>query len=258
MVRTTCLQVGVIAFVAGLIPVKAAEEKKTEAPAITAISPLSLAPGTTTLLRVRGIKLDETTELRFAGEAQRISTELKEKRKTSVPAGFEEKEVGGTEAEFNITLPADFPNGVVSFSIVTSGGETSARELRVFTSAASVDDKDPNGGFREAQLVELGQVIRGSIKEEKDVDVFRFRGIAGQRIQADVVAARGGSLLDSILTLFDSRGILLGTNDDVGKSSDSTLTMTLPADGDYLLALQDVHDRGSSWHQYELTIKEAP
>jgi hypothetical protein len=88
--------------------------------------------------------------------------------------------------------------------------------------------------------------------------VFRFRGAAGQQIAAEIFARRAGSLLDSVLTLYDSRGALLITNDDADKNADSRLTTTVPADGDYLLSVQDAHDRGSPWHAYELSLKIAP
>ncbi len=258
MLHSVLLRGLIIAIVWEASRVGAAEDNKKEVAQVTAWAPLSVTPGTTFVLRARGMKLDEATELRFSEGGPAITATLKEKKKSAVPTGFEEKEIGGTEVEFSVNLPADYSGQAVEFSIVTNGGTTAPRTLRVLPSTKLADEEDPNGGFHESQKIEPVRVLRGMIKEEKDVDVFRFHGTTGQRVGIDVFAARGGSLLDSVLTLCDSAGKFLCTNDDGGKSSDSSLKATLPADGDYLVVVQDAHDRGSSWHQYELSVTEAP
>jgi hypothetical protein len=217
-----------------------------------------VAPGTTVTLRIRGTKLEDAKELQFSGSASAISAELKEKKKADAITGADAKAVGDTQAEFSVTFPADMPLGKISFSVVTGAGATDVRELRVAATEVLIDENEPNGGFREFQPAELGKLIRGSIKEDKDVDVFGFRGTAGQQIVAEIFARRAGSLLDAVLTLYDGRGALLQTNDDADKNADSRLTAKLPADGDYLLSVQDAHDRGGAWHAYELSLKTAP
>jgi hypothetical protein len=239
-------------------PAAAAEEKKPESPRISTFTPVVVAPGSTVTLRIRGTKLDQAKELQFTGAASAIGAELKEKKKADAITGSEAKEVGDTQAEFSVTFPADLPVGALPFSVVTGDGATDPRELRICASEALLEEKEPNGGFREAQMVQVGKLICGLIKEDKDVDVFRFRGAAGQQVTAEIHARRAGSLLDSVLTLYDGRGALLATNDDAVKQADSQLTATLPGDGDYLLSVQDAHDRGSAWHAYELSLKTRP
>ena len=70
------------------------------------------------------------------------------------------------------------------------------------------------------------------------------------------MTTRCGSLLDAVLTLFDAHGHILATCDDTADSHDPQLRAELPADGAYFLALNDAHDRGGAWHNYELTVKE--
>jgi hypothetical protein len=73
---------------------------------------------------------------------------------------------------------------------------------------------------------------------------------AGQKIRAEVIAARRGSAVDGILTAFDTSGRLLATSDDAADSVDPILSLTAPADGDYLIVVQDAHDRGGGTHPY--------
>ena len=54
---------------------------------------------------------------------------------------------------------------------------------------------------------------------------------AGQRLVCEVLAARHGSALDSLLTLYDADGRQVATNDDTAGSTDSRLEVTLPRDG---------------------------
>jgi hypothetical protein len=90
------------------------------------------------------------------------------------------------------------------------------------------------------------------------VDVVQFDGRAGQRITAEVTAARHGSPLDAILTLYDSDGRTLATNDDSEAGTDSMLRATLPADGACFLSLMDAHDRGGPAHVYLLVVRSVP
>jgi hypothetical protein len=68
--------------------------------------------------------------------------------------------------------------------------------------------------------------VQGSIEQGKDVDLFRFEGKEGQRITMEVFAARYGSALDSLLTLYDGDGRILASCDDISGTSDSRLEVT--------------------------------
>ena len=112
-------------------------------------------------------------------------------------------------------------------------------------------------GFRQAQTIRLPQVVDGAIDRPKDVDVFRFEGKAGQKVVAEVLAARHGSGLDSILTLYTAAGQVLATSDDMPGSVDSLIEFTLPADAVYFLAIQDAHDQGGPPNVYRLVLRPA-
>lgn len=230
-----------------------AEEKKDETPRVFALFPIQLTAGEKATLRLRGLKLKDATEVRVAPEAQAT---LKEKKDTGVPTGLEAKEVGDQEVAIEVTPPAGCEK--LSVEIVTPSGVTKAREVLVFPQDALIPEKESNNGFREAQPIESGKPLRGKIDADKDVDVFRFDAHAGQALTARVIAADAGSLLDPILSLFDTAGHLLATADDTPGHRDPVLTFLPKTDGPLCLVVSDAHDRGGPWHEYRLEISRQP
>ncbi len=230
----------------------AADDKK-DAPRLMGVAPLEVSPGTEVTLKFRGLKLDTVTEVRFPA-LPAVKVDVKEKKKADLPTGQEAKDVGDTQCEAAAKLPADLPAGRLAVEVVTPGGVL-ARELRVVAADAIVEEKEPNNGFREAQPIVPGKILRGKIEGEKDVDVFAFSAVKGQRMKIAVLAARANSMLDPLVTIYDEHGRTLLTVDD-SDSRDPEFVFTAPADGRFLLALQDSGDRGGAWHAYELTIEE--
>jgi hypothetical protein len=229
-----------------------ADDKK-DAPRITGLVPLEVSPGAEVSMKFRGLKLDTVTEVRFPAFPA-VKVEVKESKKADLPTGQEAKDVGDTQCEAAAKLPADLPAGVLAVEVVTPTGVL-AREVRVVAAGALAEEKEPNNGFREAQAVSPGKIVRGKIEPEKDVDVFSFTAVKGQRFKIAVWAARSNSMLDPLATVFDEQGRLLRTVDD-SEGRDPEFVFQAPGDGRFLIALQDAGDRGGAWHAYELKIEE--
>ena len=101
----------------------------------------------------------------------------------------------------------------------------------------------------------LPQEVQGGIEQGKDVDLFRFEGKEGQRITMEVFAARYGSALDSLLTLYDGEGRILASCDDISGSSDSRLDAILPKAGTYFVGVIDANDQNGPAHVYRLSVR---
>jgi hypothetical protein len=251
---------GVCGWLAALLllvsfPPGSGQEKKPDkkdAPKVLVAVPLGAAPGTTTKITIRGLKLDSATELRFA--ESKATAKIVSKGSVAVPDKNPDK-VGNTQVVVEVTLPADVAGGPLSFTLVTLAGESPPHVLLVESAVPVVAEKEPNNSFRQAQPIQIPQAVDGLIHEPKDVDVFRFAGKAGQRLVCEVFAARHGSALDSLLTLYDADGQQLASNDDMAESTDSLLEVPLPKDGTYYLALMDAHDQGGPAHVYRLVIR---
>ena len=103
--------------------------------------------------------------------------------------------------------------------------------------------------------------LNGRIRQRGEAHYFRFAVKKGQRFIMEVQARRLGSPLDSIITLFNSQGGQLAEQDDTDMGdpllthhADSRLDYTFPADGDYVLRIQDAQGRGGEECAYRLHI----
>ena len=129
-------------------------------------------------------------------------------------------------------------------------------------------EKEHNNTIDKATRIALPRIVNGRIDPPGDVDVFRFRGKAGDAIVLDVVARRLRSSLDSLVRLTDAAGYVLAWNDDcehkegylhtdmgtLTHHADSYLRTTLPADGAYFVHVFDVQGHGGAAYGYRLRV----
>jgi hypothetical protein len=162
----------------------------------------------------------------------------------------------------SLTLePADMKPGILQLS-VRKGDFVSNRFPFAVDTLPEVLEQEPNDTPATAQRITLPVIINGRIDRPGDRDVFRFEGLAGQVIIAEVRARRLDSPLDSVLKLTDATGKVLAYNDDHEDKgaglhthhADSLLRMTLPSQGTYYLHLGDAQRQGSSAHTYRLRV----
>jgi len=220
---------------------------------IIVCTPLGVPAGKTTRLTIRGLKLDQTTELRSA--VAEVTFKILNKSKTTVTNQQDPNRIGDSQVEVEVTVPADIAGEELNFTATTPGGTTPPQRLLIDRGPV-LAEKEPNNGFRKAQAIAVGQVVEGQIGQSQDVDTFRFTGQAGQPLIIEVLAARLGSALDSHLTLYDDGGQILDSNDDFGDSTDSRLEITLPRNGTYYLGLIDANDQGGPAYGYRLSVKQ--
>ena len=271
---------------AALCATALAEDKKPaekDAPRVLLLSASSLVRGRANKLVLRGVNLAGTTAAWVDGSppaetqpaapaaATQPSTQpatsqptvittlavrLTSHAKSDAPKPFDAARVGDSQVELEVDLPSSPGPAEVTLVLATATGQAKTPPLAVLDGQDVIDEQEPNNGFREAQPIEFGKTIRGSIQAPDDVDVYRFTGRAGQRVRIEVLAARAGSLLDSTISLYDTHYRSLFTNDDSDLGSDSLITATLPTDGIYYMSITDANDTGSPVHGYQLTFKE--
>jgi hypothetical protein len=243
---------GFLLFVSLIVVIPLLAAAPPELPKVTVVAPLGIAPGVKTRLTIRGLRLDSATEVRC--QEPKATAKLLTKSKVGVPNPQDLDQLGDKQVEAEVTLPPDYPNRTVTVSVVTPAGESRAHELLV-ERAPVLDEKEPNNGFRQAQTIALPQEVQGRIDPAKDVDLFRFKGKAGQRLTIEVFAARYGSPLDALLTLYDDAGHILASCDDSGDSADPRLEVTLPKDGMYCVGVSDANDQGGATYLYRLSVR---
>jgi hypothetical protein len=123
-------------------------------------------------------------------------------------------------------------------------------------------DREPNDKAAQAMEVTLPAAVNGRIDRPGDWDVVRFRATEGQVIEAEVLARRLGSPLDSLIRITNAAGEVLGANDDcedkcqglLTHHADSALTVTIPKTGEYLLWIGDTQQQGGATMAYRLKM----
>lgn len=251
--RTLCLVVTVSVVISGL-HAEPKPAKPSGPPRILVASPMGVAVGGTTKVVLRGLNLDTATEVRCSALAGNVKL-LKKGAAGGIYRSDDIPRWGNTQVEIEVTVPAKYPTSTIMVTVITPTGESNAHLLFVNRSPV-VAEKEPNNGFQQAQAITFGQTVAGAIDHGYDVDVFRFEGKAGQRITAEVVAARFGSALDSLLTLYTADGQIVAVNDDLDPTTfDSRIEVTLPRTGTYYLSLTDANDRASPAHVYRLVLQ---
>ena len=168
--------------------------------------------------------------------------------------------VGLPAPTLDFPVPADSPAlrfvGPVAGALPTNalplavGDEPEARET------------EPNDALAQANRVNVPAAINGRIQQPGDVDHFIVTAQANQVLTLDVRARRLDSPLDSFLTVLNAQGGGLTENDDfvdpdyplVLHHSDSRLTFTFPAAGDYILRVRDTQGKGGDEYAYRLVV----
>jgi hypothetical protein len=250
--RTCAALVVVLGLPLAWSPAQVKKPAPANSPRVLMAIPLGASPGKTTRVTLRGLKLDQANAVRFPNS--KATAKIVSKGKAAVPNKNPARE-GDTQVVVDVTLPRETAGGTVNLVVATPAGESKAHSLLVETAVPVVAEKEPNNGFRNAQKIQVPQAVDGVIAHARDVDGFRFDGKAGQKVVCEVFAARHGSALDSVLTLYDADGQELASNDDIKGSTDSRLEVKLPRAGAYYLSLMDAHDQGGAAHVYRLVVK---
>ncbi len=229
-----------------------ADDPKKGSVRITANEPVAIIRGTKAVLKIRGFKLNEAMELRFPN-AQGVTAEIKEKKESSQPPGLDNKIVGDSQVLAEISLPADLPEGPLDYVVVTPAGEAIGK-IKVLSTDSAAEEKEPNNGFKEATKLQLGISMIGTIKANKDVDVYELLAKAGKKWKVTVTCG-GAFLMDAAIHCYSSDRQFLAAADD-GETRDPVLIFSTSVDGPIYLCVSDAHDIGDEWHSYLLVVEE--
>ncbi len=171
-------------------------------------------------------------------------------------------------------LPLDTRRGAegIRQTALRQGKQLSNSVAYAVDTLPECNEIESNDAVNNAEQIELPRIINGRIEKAGDVDVFCFRGRAGDKVVAEVCARRLNSPLDSLLRLTDASGNVLEWNDDhvleqdhlyrntaglLTHHADSYLMAELPRDGQYCVHLSDSQNHGGQAYGYRLRIAAA-
>ncbi|MBA4191902.1 MAG: hypothetical protein C0467_28315 [Planctomycetaceae bacterium] len=166
--------------------------------------------------------------------------------------------------------PGDFP-----FVAVTDGvSAPSPNRLRVspFPNVLEVEPNDTPEAISSLAAATLPVAFNGIIDKPGDVDCFRFRAKKGEQFRFHAMAQAIGSPLDPVIwvksatakagaapqRVSDSRPNQLGFAPAGGlirETHDPILEFTAPADGEFLLGIEDERGDGGSDYVYRIEVR---
>lgn len=166
--------------------------------------------------------------------------------------------LGGPEGPWKqqVRLPETPSNGVGEVVAEDAHGRSpSANRLRVLDldHAAEVE---PNNALGQAAPMPAPGAAHGIISEPGDIDCFKFTAKKGQQYDIRVYARETlRSPLDSVLNVYRAENNQrLGGNDDNAGMPDSYQRVSIPADGDYIIRVNDHLGAGGETFVYRVEV----
>jgi hypothetical protein len=226
-------------------------------PAASFIFPAGGQRGTTVKVRVGGLYLYKSCSFELLGTGVEASKQLRSTRTLwfegpllPLPASQQAEDYPRDMAG-EIRIAADASLGARRGRVWTAEGAASGLQFLVGDLPEIIEDEID--GDPIAVDVKLPGTINGRIFPREDVDDWAFTASKGQRITAEVCAARLGSPLDSRLEVFDPHGHKIAENDDAD-GADSRVRFIAPEQGKYRLRIHDVNQQGGPAYVYRLTV----
>ena len=157
-------------------------------------------------------------------------------------------------APISVNVPADDTLNWLSVGAKAAGGQSSGFANLSLGSGNEAVEQEPNDLPAAATRVELGANLNGRFEKPGDVDHFVFTAKAGQRFNFVGITRQQGAPTDLYLRMLKADGAQIAAADDTG-TTEGVLDFNCPADGDYTLAVEDLHRRGGSQFAYRVAVQ---
>ena len=160
----------------------------------------------------------------------------------------------GGAFEQSVKLPAA-PDTRLDLIAQKDGAAAPQPNFMRVSAFGNVLEAEPNNEIAKATPAPgpLPLAFNGIIQDKNDVDFFKFTATKGGVFDFKVHARSLRSPLDSVLSIHDAKGAQLAANDDQG-GPDSVQRWTVPADGEYFLAVKDQLARGGPLFTYRVEV----
>lgn len=171
--------------------------------------------------------------------------------------GFTVKSVDAVAAgkvDLTIAVAADATLGSHLVRVRTRTGLSHPRQFFV-SPYPTVDEKEPNSEFVQAQAIPLNSTIEGIVLTE-DVDYFKVTVKKGQRLSLEVDGLRLGYLnFDPYIAILDKDRFEKAFSDDtILHRQDGYCSFVAEYDGDYYVMVRESSYRGSTRSFYRLHV----
>jgi hypothetical protein len=202
-------------------------------PRLLTMLPMGGQVGTNVEVTITGENIEEVSALQFS--TPKITA----------------KPVAGTENKFTVSIAADAPLGVHDARVMSRLGVSSARAFSVGKLPEVVRIK-ANNTVETAMPLPVNTLCNASMTK-RAVDFYSFQGVKGKRLAVDCAAIGIDSRLTPVVILADAQGRDLLVNRTGG-----VIDFTPPADGTYVIKVNDLTFQGGERHFYRLALQEVP
>lgn len=157
--------------------------------------------------------------------------------------------VAGAENKFSVSIAADVPVGVYDARVMSRLGVSSARAFSV-NKLPEVTRTKANNSVETAMALPVGTICNATMTK-RAVDFYSFQGVKDRRVAIDCAAVGIDSRLTPVVILADAKGADLKVNRTGG-----VIDFTPPADGTYVIKVNDLTFQGGERHFYRLALQE--
>lgn len=252
MTRSALSAVSIFLAIASTVGVRGAEQPALPRQEFRTVTPYWLTPGGKAPIRIFGQDL-KPKEIRFEqpGLLAKVTSVAPFQGMTD-----EEKRRGNTVVEAEVELPAGLKPGYYLFTLRGEGVQPEQGRLTVDVPAPEIPEQEPNGDLRKPQILPEGPVTVLGKLDGDGVDVFRFRGKAGETWRCEIFARRLSppSKMEAVLKLRDA--YLTPLKGAVDQGEDCALEYRLPTDGAYTLEVYDGENRTGGDFNYRLAFRK--
>jgi hypothetical protein len=220
--------------------VAAKDEVKNSPPQISSIFPQGAHSGSQLEVTINGQNLSRATKIIFSEPG--VSANIIKTANTKVWVKLE--------------VAPQASIGPHYFRLVTPRGTSNLLIFRV-GDLPETEEAEPNDTFEKANRIQAPVTINARMAVDEDIDMYRLRVEAGERLNFDLLAARNGSGGDLALTLLDARGHIVKHSED-HFLWDPFISFTFKEAAEYFLAIRPLDGRGNPDFAYQLTIRPGP
>lgn len=228
-------------------------------PTLGLVLPLGIQAGLPQRITVRGRDLLKVTSARLTG--LNPAPTLRLLGSGIAPTGEAGDLVGvGTEwLDLEVILPEGILRGTNGSLVLSSPAGNSLPFPMFITPGSVTSEREPNDEFEMSQDFPRGGLVRGTIANAADLDIYRIELRSGQTLRAELWSARLGAPLDATLGLLDRRGTALLINDDgEGTGRDPVLEFQAGSDGIFLIRVSGVVPHHGDANAYLLDLQVLP
>ena len=220
-----------IAACLGVVSASFAQQVTLPLPRLLTIMPMGGQAGTTVEVTITGENTEDISELSFS--TPKITA----------------KPVAGVTNKFAVSIANDTPVGVYDARVLSRLGVSSVRAFSV-NKLPEVTKTKPNNTLETAMPLTVGSICNATMTR-RAVDFYSFKGAKGKKVAVDCAAIGIDSRLTPVVVLADGQGKDLMVNRTGG-----VIEFTPPADGNYVVKVNDLTYQGGERHFYRLALQE--